>query len=81
MIDPFPNQVRFEREYEPSFDFVDVAESMLGSLMAQAIFKLEELKLAQDSKLFSRFVIAPTRRGEGGSGADAESFGLGVRRT
>lgn len=76
MIDPFPNRVKFDRTYVADSDPVSVAAGVFKSLSAQASFKLEELKLAREPNVFSRFVIAPTRRRLRGTGDEREPHAL-----
>jgi hypothetical protein len=61
MIDPFPDTVSFEREYKEDPGLTAVAGAIFKSLMAQAGFKADDLKLSRDPNVFSRFVIVPTR--------------------
>jgi hypothetical protein len=61
MVDPFPNQVPVQQDYKPNKSLFGVIGAIFGSLMAQASFKADELKLARDENVFSRFFIAPTR--------------------
>ncbi|MBC6439866.1 MAG: patatin-like phospholipase family protein [Rhodospirillales bacterium] len=68
MIDPFPNQPEFEARYTGKDDIVSVLKAMFRALMNQARFKPEELALAKDPEVFSRFAISPSLRPEGGTG-------------
>jgi hypothetical protein len=61
MIDPFPDAVPFRADYEAESGLFNVAGAIFQSLMSQAKFKIDELKLARDPNVFSRFVITPTR--------------------
>ncbi len=62
MVDPFPGPGRDRRKGEttdrPS-DVVEVAARMFSALLAQARFKPEELALALNAGVYSRFLIAP----------------------
>ncbi len=61
MINPFPESVGFDSRYEPNEGIGNVIGKLFSSLLAQANFKMDELTLARDPNVFSRFVIAPTR--------------------
>jgi hypothetical protein len=59
LVDPFPNFQ--ELPAEGSDDrMMSVVPSLLSTLIDQARFKPEELALAGDDRVFSRFMIAPT---------------------
>ena len=64
MIDPFPSEEAFNPDYDPGKknDLISVAGGLIGALKNQGRFKAEELLLAQDDNVYSRFMIAPTRR-------------------
>jgi hypothetical protein len=66
MVDPFPNKAAFPEPYEPHDDVVGVIKGMFGALVNQARFKPEELALAENDEVFSRFMIAPSLKGEDG---------------
>ena len=66
MVDPFPNRAAFPEPYEPHDDVVGVIKGMFGALVNQARFKPEELALAENDEVFSRFMIAPSLKGEDG---------------
>jgi len=61
MIDPFPNPVLFDPDYEADPSLAAVVGRMFNSLIAQARFKPDELALARDTQVYSRFVMAPSR--------------------
>ena len=61
MIDPFPDAVPVGVDYKADTGLFGVAGAIFQSLMAQAKFKIDELRLARDPNVFSRFVITPTR--------------------
>lgn len=61
MIDPFPNPVLFDPDYAADPSLAAVIGRMFGSLIAQARFKPDELVLARDEDVYSRFVMAPSR--------------------
>lgn len=61
LIDPFPT-VAWPRRLPSDFDVLDVLPALVGSLLEQARFKPGELALAQDEAIYSRYLIAPSRR-------------------
>jgi predicted acylesterase/phospholipase RssA len=61
MIDPFPDAVPVSADYTAETGLFGLASAIFKSLMSQAKFKIDELKLARDPNVFSRFIIAPTR--------------------
>jgi hypothetical protein len=61
MIDPFPDAVPARPDYRADTGLFSVAGAIFQSLMSQAKFKIDELRLARDPNVFSRFVITPTR--------------------
>jgi len=69
LIDPFPDAVPVGADYQADTGLFGVAGAIFQSLMAQAKFKIDELRLARDPTVFSRFVITPTRRKTGREGA------------
>jgi hypothetical protein len=70
MIDPFPAADTDVGSYEIKEDLLSVAMGMFGALKNQARFKPDELELAQDPNVFSRFLVAPTRTLPSGQPAD-----------
>lgn len=69
MIDPFPNTTK--NPFITAADFknygiMNVLWKLFGSLIDQARFKPGELILATSGDVYSRFLIAPTRRTEDG---------------
>ncbi|MDX1670867.1 MAG: patatin-like phospholipase family protein [Balneolaceae bacterium] len=72
MIDPFPNESVYhfkQRNELDNADIVQVFKQLFGSLMAQARFKPDELMLANSDEVYSRYMIAPTRRTDEGDKA------------
>ncbi len=61
LVDPFPNQPALPANL-PGSTLADVIPALYGSLIDQARFKPEELQLAFDEAVFSRFAISPSRR-------------------
>src|SRR5262249_38735811 len=66
MIDPFPNKVTFDWKLESDPRLTRVARALFSGRTDQAGFKREELALAADEEVFSRFMIAPSRNGTAG---------------
>jgi Patatin-like phospholipase len=58
LIDPIPG---FETEYDPNDDLLGVARSLIFAWWWQARFNPEELALAYDEDVYSRFIISPSR--------------------
>ena len=67
MIDPFPAENTADHiEEESQDDLLSVFKTLFGSLLTQARFKPDELMLAHSSHVYSRYLIAPTRRERNG---------------
>lgn len=61
MIDPFPDVADMET-YEPvQNDLISTLKALIGTLKNQSRFKEDELLLALDETVFSRFVLVPLR--------------------
>jgi predicted acylesterase/phospholipase RssA len=63
MIDPFPNEAAFDEDAKIEDGLISVVQQMFGALINQARFKPEELKLAEQEDVYSRFMVAPSRSG------------------
>lgn len=63
LIDPFPNNSSFDLKYTVAPDLLKTALSLFGALKNQARFKPDELMLAAQEDVYSRFMIAPSRDG------------------
>jgi hypothetical protein len=61
MIMPFPNAAPFEVAYSGVRNLVQILGSIFQSLISQARFKPEELTVADDPNVYSRFLIVPRR--------------------
>jgi len=77
MVDPFPSDPCVK-----AFTFDDATlfpafSRLFGSLKEQARFKPDELEMARNPDIFSRFMIAPTRRGAA-RGEEIASASLGA---
>lgn len=64
LIDPFPNNTSFDIKYAEAPDLLKMALGLFGALKNQARFKPDELLLAADKDVYSRFMIAPSRDGQ-----------------
>ncbi len=62
MIDPFPNAPQFDGQWEADDRVIGVAMQMFSALVNQARFKPEELQLAEQDDVYSRFMISPSRQ-------------------
>jgi hypothetical protein len=61
LIDPFPVNAAFDRDWKAAPDVLQTLVSLFGALKNQARFKPEELMLAASQEVYSRFMIAPSR--------------------
>lgn len=67
LIDPFPNYSPFEHAgYKPASDLFSIVFKLFDALKNQARFKPDELELAGNPNVFSRFMVAPKRSGLNG---------------
>ncbi len=64
MIDPFPSESLFNMEYKEAPDLINMVKGLFSALKNQARFKPDELTLASNKGVCSRFMIAPKRDGE-----------------
>lgn len=62
MILPFPNGGSvFPAEYDSGFNVLSLLATTFNSLISQARFKPEELSLANNPEVYSRFLVVPRR--------------------
>lgn len=62
MIDPFPNSAAIDCNYdEKKTGIVTVIGALLNAMTSQLRFKTEELELAKQQDVNSRWIISPTR--------------------
>jgi predicted acylesterase/phospholipase RssA len=61
LIDPFPDDVA---SVNPDTNLPSIILRLFSALMANARFKPEELILAQDENIYSRFLISPVRESD-----------------
>jgi hypothetical protein len=75
MIDPFPNHNDYEKEelYKEPEDIFSMFPVLLNIMMSQPLFKLEDIELARNDDIYSRFLIIPTRSDRFGKGAIASA--------
>lgn len=64
MIDPFPSNSTFDPRYADAPDLLGAGMKLFGALKNQARFKPDELMLAADENVASRYMIAPSRGNE-----------------
>lgn len=60
MIDPFPNESPLTPDYPAKLGIVAAVRGLFSALVAQARFKPEDLALALDETVFSRYIVFPT---------------------
>ena len=77
LIAPFPNFAATPTEDENDL-LTNVLQRLLAALIDQAQFKPEELQLAASDTCFSRFMISPTRAGNGSPTAKQFPIACGV---
>src|SRR5262249_28061375 len=61
MVDPFPSVIPYDSNYRPESSLFGLLRLTYNGLVAQARFKPEELALADDPEVYSRFLIIPRR--------------------
>lgn len=61
LIDPFPNELEDDSGHRSAGSIVEVAKRLVRALVNQSRFKPEELQLANDEHVYSRFAILPSR--------------------
>lgn len=81
MIDPFPNHNPYtkEKEYKEPEDIFDMFPVLFNTMMSQPLFKLEDIELAKNDGIYSRFLVIPSRsdRNEKPAIASASLGGFG----
>jgi hypothetical protein len=77
LVDPFPNIVKAPK-YDPNDTLVSIVPKLFSALMDQARFKPEELKLAEQDDVYSRFIICPRRPSNGNELAETYPIASGV---
>jgi Patatin-like phospholipase len=77
LIAPFPNFAAMPPKDDNDL-LSDVLQRLLSALVDQARFKPEELQLAANDTCFSRFMISPTRIGNGSAAAKQFPIACGV---
>jgi hypothetical protein len=62
LIAPLDTDMKFDSNYDLQKDnLADTAVSVVTAIRSQAIFETEDIELAFDESVFSRFIIAPVR--------------------
>jgi hypothetical protein len=67
LIDPFPDAISFDRNYptaEKTSELPAVIKALIPAVLNQLRFKADELALAAQSDVGSRYLIAPSRHGQ-----------------
>lgn len=78
MIDPFPEPPTVDMVHAQKSSLIDALKPMVGVMINQARFKMDELMHAADENYFSRYLIAPWDPGRGPVSSDfLASGGLG----
>jgi hypothetical protein len=70
LIDPFPNDAALSDSYAPKDSLSGVLVGMFSALKNQARFKPQELELAEKPDIYSRFMVAPSRRDAAGESVE-----------
>ena len=78
MIAPFPEGERFNTEDRLDIGLLNVAKSLLPTLISQARFKLTELAAATDANTASRWLIAPRRSGDPEETPSSDNLACGL---
>jgi hypothetical protein len=75
MIDPFPNHNDYKKEetYKEPEDIFSMFPVLLNIMMTQPLFKLEDIELARNDDIYSRFLVIPTRSDRSGKPAIASA--------
>ena len=61
MVSPFPNADPYPVKYSSQANLIELLSTIFSSLISQARFKPEELTVADDPDVYSRFLIVPRR--------------------
>jgi hypothetical protein len=61
MVMPFPNGATFSAEYDGRTGLLKLLTTTFNALISQARFKPQELALANDPEVYSRFLVVPRR--------------------
>lgn len=59
MVDPFPNVIPYDPNYQPRSSLFGLVPLIFNGMIAQARFRPEEFALADDPEVYSRFLIIP----------------------
>jgi hypothetical protein len=64
MIDPFPETVKFEREYNHQGYVTETISLLARSLVNQGRFKIEDVYLSKGEDILGRYMMVPKRSGK-----------------
>jgi hypothetical protein len=64
MVDPFPSPQEEKKPYVPERNIIQIIKSLVLALKEQSVFKVEDIMLAQDDTVYSRYLIVPKRNDE-----------------
>jgi hypothetical protein len=78
MIDPFPEPPEFNQSDDVDVRLVSVIKALFPALIDQARFKIDDLALAADESVFSRFLIQPRRTPPGAKEPYAYGIACGL---
>lgn len=71
IIDPFPDQPDIgDNPTDEDTGLFNILGKLIGAMRAQSLFKIEELVIAGNENIFSRFLVAPVRRTDTGHNAE-----------
>lgn len=64
LIDPFPEMTTYDVEYTAQGYLTETIPQFLRALINQGRFKMEDVYLAKNEKIYSRYMLVPKRSGE-----------------
>jgi hypothetical protein len=75
MIDPFPNHndYRKEDDYTEPEDIFSMLPVLFKTMMNQPLFKMEDIELARNDDVYSRFLVVPNRSDRNGKSSIASA--------
>ncbi len=78
LVDPFPNIAHTERRDLGDYDIVNSLFGLLSAWKEQSRFKPEDIALAKDENVYSRFAITPFGGGPGGNSDGSAAIASGA---
>jgi Patatin-like phospholipase len=78
LVDPFPNVANTERRDLSDYDVVNALFGLLSAWKEQSRFKPEDIALAKDENVYSRFAITPYGGGPGGNSDGSAAIASGA---